>query len=85
MTLAEAMERMRMNKMATIEEVCIRQALMDAEDRGHAYNGVYGAHNVPCTYWIVGDHVITFMTDDQDFDASMLTEDMMDELIIEER
>ena len=70
--------------MTTIGEVCIRQALMDAEDRGHTYNGLYGARNVPCIYWIVGDYIITFMTDDQDFSASMLTEDMFDDLIIDE-
>ena len=62
----------------------IRQALMDAEDRGDVYNGRYGAHRVPCTYWAVGDYIVTYMTDDQDFIASMLTEDMMDDLIIDE-
>ena len=71
--------------MTTIEEVCIRQALMDAEDRGLVYNGAFGADNEPCTYWVTDDYVITYLTDDDTFDATMLTEDMMDELIIEER
>ena len=70
--------------MATMDGLII-QVLMDAEDNGHAYNGMYGAHCVLCTYWVVGDYIVTYMTDDQDFSASMLTEDMMDDLIIEER
>ena len=70
--------------MATMDRL-VGQVLMDAEDNGNAYNGVYGAHSVPCTYWIVGDYIVTYMTDELDFDASMLTDDMMDDLIIEER
>jgi len=35
------------------------------------------------TYWIVGDYEVSYITDDLDFSAEMLTEDMMDELIIE--
>ena len=70
--------------MATKDDL-IRQALIIAEDDGLAYNGVFGAHRVPCTYWHVGDCIVTYLTDDEDFEASMLTEDMMDDLIIEER
>ena len=67
-----------------IDDGLMIQILMDAEDNGACYNGMYGAHNVPCTYWVVGDYVISYMTDDDDFVASMLTEDMMDDLIIDE-
>ena len=67
--------------MATIEDL-IRQVLCDAEDRGLVYNGASGA---PCTYWVVGDYIVTYLTDDEDFFAEMLTDDMMDELIIEVR
>jgi hypothetical protein len=69
--------------MATFEE--LRLAMINAEDRGLVYNGGHRAHNEPCTYWIVGDYIVTYLTDDEDFDATMLTEDMMDDLIIEER
>ena len=79
------MERMRMNKMATIEKVCIRQALRDAEDHGMYFIGAFGAGSEPCTRWIVGDYLVTYLTEDADFNAEMLTEDMIGELIIEER
>ena len=69
--------------MATIEDL-IRQALRDAEDDCLVFMGTFGAHNVPCTYWEVGDYIVTYLTDDEDFNATMLTEDMMDDLIIEE-
>ena len=69
--------------MATIEDL-IRQTLRDAEDDGLVFMGTFGAHNVPCTYWVVGDYIVTYLTDDGDFSATMLTEDMMDDLIIEE-
>ena len=63
----------------------LKQAMINAEDRGLVYNGGHGAHNEPCTYWVVGDYIVTYLTDDETFGATMLTEDMMDELIIEER
>ena len=69
--------------MKTFEE--LRLAMINAEDRGLVYNGAFGADNEPCTYWIVGDYVVTYLTDDETFDATMLTDDMMDDLIIEER
>ena len=61
-------------------------ALRQAEDDGRYYNGYNGAYvkDEPCTYWLVGDYVVTYLTDDPDFNAEMLTEEMMDELIIEE-
>ena len=61
------------------------QILRDAEDNGRYYNGMFGADNEACTYWVVGDYIVTYLTDDEDFDASMLTEDMMYDLIIEVR
>lgn len=69
--------------MTTFEE--LRQYMINAEE-----TGMSGRHTIQCAgcvlyYWLVGYHVITYITDDEDFDASMLTEDMMDELIIEER
>lgn len=69
--------------MTPFEE--LKQALINAEDWGLAYSGGHGAHNVPCTYWLTEDHIVTYLTDDEDFSAEMLTEDMMDDLIIEER
>lgn len=63
----------------------LRMAMINAEDRGLVYNGAFGADNEPCTYWVVGDYIVTYLTDDVVFDATMLTEDMMDDLIIEER
>lgn len=53
--------------------------LRAAENDGLSYNGWY----VPCTYWRVGDYVITYLTDDLDFGTDMLTEEMMDDLIID--
>lgn len=60
-------------------------ALRDAENNGwycNGYNGVYVKDEL-CTYWLVGDYIVTYLTDDPDFNADMLTEDMMDDLIIE--
>ena len=70
--------------MAALEDL-IRQALRNAEGVGRIYNGVYGADNAACTYWVVANYIITYLTDDETFDATMLTDDMMDDLIIEER
>jgi len=69
--------------MATIEE--LRRDMIKAEE-----NGMAGHLSGRCTwrvwnYWNLGDRTIFHLTDDEDFDASMLTEDMMDELIIAER
>lgn len=63
----------------------IREAMINAEDRGLVYFGEHGADREPCTYWIVGDYIVTYLTDDLGFDATMLSDDMMDDLIIEER
>ena len=69
--------------MTTIEG--IRQALMDAEDKGHCYNGVFGVDEHPCTYWITDDYIVTYLTDDPNFGVGLLTEDQTDDLIVEER
>ncbi len=64
-------------------------ALRHAESNGRRYNG-YNSYNgvyvkdEPCTYWLVGDYIVIYLTYDPDFNAEMLTEDMMDDLIIEE-
>ena len=63
----------------------IRQAMINAEVRGLVYNGVFGAHDEPCTYWLLDDHIVTYLTEDDYFDATMLSDDMMDDLIFEER
>ena len=63
----------------------IREMLIEAEDNGHYYNGVHGADELPCTYWVTNDHIVTYLTDDPNFNSGMLTEDQMDDLIIEER
>lgn len=59
--------------------------LRHAESNGRRYNGYNGVYvkDEPCTYWLVGDYIVTHLTDNLDFNAEMLTEDMMDELIIE--
>lgn len=62
----------------------LRRVMVNAEGEWQFYNGVHGAQNAPCTYWVVGDYIITYLTNDGDFHASMLTDDMMDDLIIEE-
>lgn len=74
---------MERKKMLEFEE--LRQAMINAEDRGLVYNSVFGVDSEPCTYWVVGDFIVTYLTDDEVFDATMLTEDMMDDLIVEER
>jgi hypothetical protein len=63
----------------------LRYVMINAEDAWRYYNGVHGEYNKPCTYWMVGDYIITYLTDDEDFHARLLTDDMMDDLIIEER
>ena len=57
------------------------QALRQAEANGRRYNG-YGIYDEPCTYWMVGDYVVTYLNNDLFFNATMLTEAMMDDLII---
>lgn len=71
-------------------KVCLRKALRYAEDNGECYNSVYTVKDdsdtyeiAGCTYWKVGDYEITYITDDLNFSARMLTEDMMNDLIIE--
>jgi len=61
-------------------------ALRHAEDKGMCFNGYNGVYvkDEPCTHWLVGDYIVTYLTDDLDFNAEMLTEAMMDDLIIEE-
>ena len=65
----------------------LRQVMINVEEEGMFHNGGYGAYNEPCTYWVVGDYIITYLTDNLDFHAgkAMLSDDMMDDLIIEER
>jgi len=60
------------------------QALRQAEANGRRYNGYNGVYvkDELCTYWLVGGYIVTYLTDDMDFNAEMLTEDMMDNLII---
>ena len=61
----------------------LRCLMYNAENNRRRYNDGYGEHNIPCTYWLVGDYKVTYLTDDPDFNADILTEDMMDDLIIE--
>jgi len=65
-------------------------ALRHAEEEGQCYNEPHGDSKW-CTYWKVGNYIITYCTDGEYFItdliptcAEMLTEDMMDDLIIEE-
>ena len=62
----------------------LRCVMSNTENEGMCHNGGYGADCEPCTYWVVGDYIITYITDDLDFDAGMLTDEMMNDLIIEE-
>ena len=59
-------------------------ALREAETRGRCYNGGYRAGYESCTYWKIGDYKVTYFTDDPLFISTKLTEEMMDDLIIEE-
>lgn len=59
------------------------QALRDAERRGRCQCGGNRINDEPRTYWLVGDYIVTYLTDDLNFNADMLTEDMLDDLIIE--
>lgn len=56
----------------------LRCALINAEAEGRYYNG---------EYWVVGDYIIMCPTDNLDFHAgrTMLSDDMMDDLIIVEK
>ena len=65
-----------------VEDVFVR-ALHDAEVRGRCYNGRFGAHDEPCIYWMVGNYLVTYPTDDLEFHAEVLTDAMLDDLIIE--
>ena len=60
------------------------QALRQAEGRGRCYTGGYRAGHEPYTYWKIGAYKVTYFTDDLFFNTTMLTEEMMDDLIIEE-
>ena len=59
----------------------LRRAMQSAEDLGQYYNSQYGLDL--CTYWNVGCYNVIYITDDYYFHAGMLTDDMMDDLIIE--
>ena len=61
-------------------------AMRDAEDSGLYYNGYNGVYvkDELCTFWLVGNYTVIYLTDDPDFNTDMLTDEMMDDLIIEE-
>ena len=63
----------------------LKRVMSNAEEEGMFYKGGYGVYNELCTFWIVGDYIITYLTDNLEFNAGMLSEDMMYDLIIEER
>lgn len=62
----------------------LHQALRNAERRGERHRGGYVVYDEPCIYWLVGDYIIIYCTDDLNFSVEMLTEDDIDDLIIEE-
>ena len=61
----------------------LRCLMYNAENNGRRYSDVYGEHDEPCTFWVVGDYIIIYLTNNWEFHAGMLTEDMMYDLIIE--
>ena len=65
---------------STVKEV-MWHALRQAEERGRCHTGGY---KEPYTYWKIGAFKVTYFTDDLFFNSTMLTEEMMDDLIIEE-
>ena len=69
--------------MTTIGE--IRQDMINAENEGRVYNATFGEHSEPGICWMGRDYIIVYVTDDETLDATMLTEDIMDEMTIEER
>ena len=60
----------------------LRCAMQSAEYYGVYYNSQHGVD--PCTVWVVGAYEVTYLTDDGGFHAGMLTDEMMDDLIIKE-
>ena len=87
----------REKKIATLEKIrnvvgnipideawyYLRRAMWEAEENGQCHSDVYGPYYQPCTYWIIGDYIVTYLTEDPYFCASLLTEEMLDGLIIE--
>ena len=63
----------------------LRRALQLSEVEG-LYYGIACAQteHILCTVWEVGDYEVTYMSDDEDLGAKDLTDEMMDDLIIEE-
>lgn len=72
--------------MGTLVNDIMLCVLRHAEEDGRYYNGYNGVYvkDELRTYWLVGNYVVSYLTDDPDFNADMLTEEMMDDLIIEE-
>lgn len=57
--------------------------LLQSLERGNMYyRGKAGG--APYTYWVAGAYYITYITDNEDFSAADLTDEMMDDLIIKE-
>ena len=61
----------------------LRRAMWNAEENGQCHTDAYGPYYEPCTYWMVGDYIVTYLTEDPYFHVGMLTEEMLDSLIIE--
>jgi len=69
--------------MATFEE--LKQEMINAENAEMS-----GRLSGRCAwrvwqYWNLGNRTVFYFTDDEDLDVGMLTEDMMDELMIVEK
>ena len=59
-----------------------RRVLREVEKKGRSHISKYEGDM--CTYWRVGSYKVIHLTDDFLFFAEMLTDEMMDDLIIEE-
>lgn len=81
--MVEVVNNVYLCRFSSVVTDLLYKALRDAERRGRRHRGGYGAHDEPCTYWLVGDYIVTYYTDDLNFSAEMLTEDILDDLIIE--
>ena len=82
--MVEVVNNVSPRRFSCVVKDLLYQALRDAENNGRRYTDGYGEPNIPCTFWIVGDYIIIYLTNNWEFHAGMLTEDILDDLIIEE-
>lgn len=87
--MADRILKRSARRFSSIVMDLLYQALRDAENSGQWHMETYG-NSEWCSYWRVGDYLVTYSTDDEFFNtelvpinADMLTDEMMDDLIID--